>query len=184
MSITLFLQPLLDWLLADPSHVVAIASALAALIPTPSTTSVWGKLYKIIDLLALNILHAKEHGDSQPPSSNGTAPAVMVAATLSACSGQSALTTLFETRAAYDATVLTPLVRYHALPVCPVDLGLCKDPQVDKRLIEADQDAKTALDGAEDIIRFHPGIDPASVLYDAQKAVTTVQTILTNQGVQ
>jgi len=186
MTTEQFIRTLLDWLLADPSHLVTAASALAALTPTPPTDSVAGKLYKIVDILALNFLHAKEAG----APSTGTPPtmpppaAVALAATLAACTGQTPAATLFETRAAYDATVLAPLVQYHALAPCPVTSGMCKDPDVDRHLILADTDAKVALDAAEDMIRFHPGTDPTALVQDAQNAVTAVQTILINHGVK
>lgn len=187
MTTEQFIQTILDWLLADPSHLVTAASALAALTPTPADDSLAGKLYKIIDILALNFLHAKETGPSTtgaPPLPPGTTPAVVLATALAACTGQSPATTLFETRAAYDATILAPLVQYHSLPPCPVTTGLCKDPAVDQQLIAADTDAKTALDAAEDVIRFHPGTDPTTLVNDAQAAVAAVQTILTNHGVK
>ena len=182
MTPDLLIQTVLDWLLADPAHVVAVASALAALTPTPAADSVGGKIYKLIDLLALNILNAKDRGPSG--SGPGAAPAVALAAAVAACAGQSPSATVFETRAAYDATVLAPLVQYHALPQCPTTVGACRDAQVDRQLIQADADAKTALDAAEDLIRFHPGADPAALVADAQTAVAAVQTIMTNHGVK
>jgi len=41
---------------------VTFASALAAIIPTPKEGTGLAKIYKVIDFLALNILHAKETG--------------------------------------------------------------------------------------------------------------------------
>jgi hypothetical protein len=70
-----FLQAVLDWLLADPSHIVTTSAALAALIPTPDPATPAGKLYRIIDILALNILHAKEIGPVGPAASAATVPA-------------------------------------------------------------------------------------------------------------
>lgn len=55
-------QAALDWLLADPTHIVAAAAALAALTPTPDPATVGGKLYRILDILALNFLRAKDSG--------------------------------------------------------------------------------------------------------------------------
>ncbi len=54
-----FLQSILDWLLADPAHVVLAASVIAAVTPNPDPNSVLGKLYRVVDILALNILRAK-----------------------------------------------------------------------------------------------------------------------------
>jgi len=73
MNSVQFLQSLLDWLLADPAHVVVAASAIAALTPTPDPTSAAGKLYRIVDLLALNVLRAKDTG--LPASPRPAAPA-------------------------------------------------------------------------------------------------------------
>jgi hypothetical protein len=41
---------------------VTLASAIAAVTPTPKEGSLWAKVYKIIDLLAINIGKAKEKG--------------------------------------------------------------------------------------------------------------------------
>jgi|TARA_R110002020_G_scaffold173286_1_gene364122 hypothetical protein len=40
--------------------VVAVASAIAALTPTPKDDNIVGKIYKVIDLLALNVGKAKD----------------------------------------------------------------------------------------------------------------------------
>ena len=188
MTTEQFIQTLLDWLLADPAHLVTAASALAALTPTPAANSVAGKLYQVIDLLALNILHAKENGGNAsttpPPSGPGAVPAMALAAGLAACAAQTPQAALFEARAAYDATVLAPLVQYHALPPCPVSSGLCKDSKLDLQLVQADADAKTAFDAAEDIVRNHPGTDPTDLIAAAQDAMNAAQTILTQNGVK
>lgn len=42
--------------------VIALASAIAALTPTPTEGSTLAKLYKIIDVLALNVGKAKDKG--------------------------------------------------------------------------------------------------------------------------
>jgi len=62
MNTMQFLMAILNWLQADPSHLVVAASALAALTPTPSPNTPWGRAYKVLELLALNFLHAKETG--------------------------------------------------------------------------------------------------------------------------
>ena len=46
--------------LAVATSVVAAASAVAALTPTPKDDAIIGKLYKIIDFLALNFGKAKD----------------------------------------------------------------------------------------------------------------------------
>ena len=40
--------------------IVAVASAIAALTPTPKDDNIVGKIYKVIDLLALNVGKAKD----------------------------------------------------------------------------------------------------------------------------
>lgn len=57
-----FLLAILNWLQADPSHAVVAASAIAALTPTPAPNTAWGRGYKVIELLAMNFMHAKETG--------------------------------------------------------------------------------------------------------------------------
>jgi hypothetical protein len=42
--------------------VIALASAIAAITPTPDEGSTLGKLYKVIDALALNVGKAKDKG--------------------------------------------------------------------------------------------------------------------------
>jgi hypothetical protein len=41
--------------------VVTVASAIAALTPTPKDNDVVGKAYKVVDWLALNVGKAKDH---------------------------------------------------------------------------------------------------------------------------
>ena len=52
-----------EGLFAVVTTVIAAASAIAALTPTPKDDTWVGKAYKLIDWLALNILSAKEKGD-------------------------------------------------------------------------------------------------------------------------
>ena len=47
-------------LISTATAIVAAASAIAALTPTPKDDTVVGKLYKIVDWLALNIGKAKD----------------------------------------------------------------------------------------------------------------------------
>ena len=44
------------------TSVVAAASAIAAVTPTPKPGSRWSKLYKLIDFAALNVGKAKDTG--------------------------------------------------------------------------------------------------------------------------
>jgi hypothetical protein len=48
-----------SWLSAL-SGVVAAASAATALTPTPDDDKIVGKIYRVLDILALNIGHAKD----------------------------------------------------------------------------------------------------------------------------
>ena len=48
-----------DWIQAL-SIVVASASAIAAATPTPKDDKAVGKLYKLVDMLAVNFGHAKQ----------------------------------------------------------------------------------------------------------------------------
>jgi hypothetical protein len=58
MSLSSFVDSLPAWLSAV-TGIIAAASAVAALTPTPRDDRVLGKLYKIVDLLALNVGFAK-----------------------------------------------------------------------------------------------------------------------------
>jgi len=60
-------KAIVDWLGADPSHVVVIASVVAALTQTPQPGTTAYKIYKLLDLFALNFLHAKDTGAKQVP---------------------------------------------------------------------------------------------------------------------
>jgi len=42
------------------TSVVALASAIAAVTPTPKAGSTWSKVYKVIDIAALNFGKAKQ----------------------------------------------------------------------------------------------------------------------------
>ncbi len=52
-----------DQLFGVVTSIIAAASAIAALTPTPKDDTVIGKLYKLIDWCALNIFKAKDSGD-------------------------------------------------------------------------------------------------------------------------
>tara|TARA_R100000805_G_C3566013_1_gene73395 strand:- start:345 stop:527 length:183 start_codon:yes stop_codon:yes gene_type:complete len=45
------------------TSVVAVASAIAALTPTPKDDTIVGKIYKVVDLLALNVGKAKDKAE-------------------------------------------------------------------------------------------------------------------------
>ena len=56
-------------LFAVVTTIIAAASAIAALTPTPKDDTLIGKAYKIIDWLALNVIKAKDKGGSNGSSS-------------------------------------------------------------------------------------------------------------------
>lgn len=60
------LLKLLDWLTSDPAHIMVTASAIAAVTPTPNPASVFGKLYRVLEILALNFFKAKDTGAVAP----------------------------------------------------------------------------------------------------------------------
>lgn len=62
MNTIQFGMAVLDWLQSDPSHVVVAASAVAAMTPTPVPGTMYAKLYKIVDLFAVNVFRAKDTG--------------------------------------------------------------------------------------------------------------------------
>lgn len=55
-----YLSENIEGIFAILTAVVAAASAIAALTPTPKDDTVIGKAYKIIDWLALNVMKAKD----------------------------------------------------------------------------------------------------------------------------
>ena len=63
MKVLLWLSAHSEQIIHGLTAIVTGASALAALTPTPKDDSFLGKIYKIIDWLALNIGHAKDKGN-------------------------------------------------------------------------------------------------------------------------
>lgn len=62
MNTIQFLNAVFTWLQSDPAHAMVFASAVAALTPTPTPGTVYARLYKLVDVIALNFLHAKDTG--------------------------------------------------------------------------------------------------------------------------
>lgn len=62
MNTIQFLTAIFNWLQADPTHVVAAAALLNSIIPTPDPATPVGKAYKVLEMLALSFLRAKETG--------------------------------------------------------------------------------------------------------------------------
>jgi len=89
MTTLAFITGLLDWLLADPSHLVVAAGAIAAVTPTPSPNTTFGKVYKVLEILALNVLHAKETGEPVAAASAAPMPpsAIVAGPTLTGGAG-------------------------------------------------------------------------------------------------
>jgi hypothetical protein len=54
-----------DQIINALTAIVTGASALAALTPTPKDDSFIGKIYKVIDFLALNVGKAKDKGEKK-----------------------------------------------------------------------------------------------------------------------
>jgi hypothetical protein len=52
------------WLMSDWTHPIVAAAAATALTPTPAPGTWAGKAYRLLDTLALNVLHAKSTGVS------------------------------------------------------------------------------------------------------------------------
>ena len=65
MQVLMWLSAHSDQIISALTSIVTGASALAALTPTPKDDSIVGKLYKMVDFLALNIGKAKDKGDQK-----------------------------------------------------------------------------------------------------------------------
>jgi|HubBroStandDraft_2_1064218.scaffolds.fasta_scaffold50385_5 hypothetical protein len=56
------IQQITAWIQANWAYVIAAASLFTAITPTPNPTTPWGKIYRVLDALALNVLHSKQTG--------------------------------------------------------------------------------------------------------------------------
>lgn len=56
------LNAVLTWLQGDPTHVVFAAALLNSIIPTPNPATPVGKAYKVLEMIAMCFLRAKESG--------------------------------------------------------------------------------------------------------------------------
>jgi hypothetical protein len=65
MKALLWLSAHADQIITALTSIVTGASVIAALTPTPKDDTVVGKLYKVIDWLALNVGKAKDKGDEK-----------------------------------------------------------------------------------------------------------------------
>jgi hypothetical protein len=63
MEVLIWIQSNIDTILTIGTSIIAAASAITALTPTPSDDTVVGKLYKVLDFLALNFGKAKDKGN-------------------------------------------------------------------------------------------------------------------------
>lgn len=62
MSTMQFLNAVLNWLQGDPTHVVFAAALLNSIIPTPNPATPIGKVYKVLEMVAMCFLRAKDSG--------------------------------------------------------------------------------------------------------------------------
>lgn len=60
MEVLIWIQSNIDTILTIGTSIIAAASAITALTPTPSDDTVVGKMYKVLDFLALNFGKAKD----------------------------------------------------------------------------------------------------------------------------
>tara|TARA_R100000700_G_C3178669_1_gene154563 strand:- start:4291 stop:4476 length:186 start_codon:yes stop_codon:yes gene_type:complete len=58
-----YVQENWEGIVAVLTGLIATASAVAALTPTPKDDGIVKKLYKLVDLLAINVGKAKDKGD-------------------------------------------------------------------------------------------------------------------------
>jgi hypothetical protein len=58
------------------TSVVTVASAICAITPTPNPTTKWGKIYMILEFLAINIGKAKDKGVAGEQPKQPDPPAV------------------------------------------------------------------------------------------------------------
>jgi len=110
---------------------------------------------------------------------------LIVSGLLAACSIIAPTTpaqTVYDIRAAYDATILTPAVAYASLPRCPAEVE-CSDPDAVAEIRRADAAVLATLDAAEATVRQHPDLDASAAIASAQNAVTAAAKILTLYGV-
>jgi hypothetical protein len=75
-----FFQQAVDWLAADPAHVVVAASAVVAVTGTPDPNTWYGKVYMVLEAVALNVLKAKQIGGDYPSGLPGAVVSQMAAA--------------------------------------------------------------------------------------------------------
>ena len=54
-----------DSWIAYVTAAVTIFSAIAAVTPTPAEGSIWAKVYKVVDFVALNVGKAKDKADTE-----------------------------------------------------------------------------------------------------------------------
>jgi hypothetical protein len=120
-----------------------------------------------------------------PVAAVGIAAVLMMLLTLalSACAMPPApktpAQTIFDIRAAYDATVLAPAVAYNTLSRCTETVPApCSDPAAVTQIRKADAAAAAALDAAEDVVRHHPDLDASAAIAAACNAVAAAQQIL------
>ncbi|MBF0325971.1 MAG: hypothetical protein HQL42_12995 [Alphaproteobacteria bacterium] len=180
-----FINLLLASILADPwgaiVNVVAVASLICFGTPTPDPSSRFGRLYRVIEFLALNFGHAKDQGG--PARANGQRrlgplPAVLAAMLLSAC----AVTARPETNAqmVYAVEADYHLVQRAALAYVRRPDA---DPAIEARVKQMEAAAFDALVAARQAVAAgdHPAVPAA--LAAADHAVAALAGFLREKGI-
>lgn len=86
---------------------------------------------------------------------------------------------VFDSRAHYDAYILTPAATYWHQPACPQPAGVaCANPDIAAQLRKGDAAVKLAFDDAEATARRSPQGDIKAILADANDAIVALTTIM------
>lgn len=189
MTTLQFVQSVLDWLLADPAHVIAAASTLAAMTPTPDPGTVRGKLYRVLEIFALNFLHAKDTGTpakpaaaappSPAPAAATTALALLVligcAFGLAACAApQDSAQTVYALEASYNALAQVETAYEQSAQA---------DPAVSAHIKALDQVAYDALVAARNAAESGQSSAVTTSLAAGQSALADLANYLAQEGV-
>lgn len=102
---------------------------------------------------------------------------------LAGCAGVPPTKTVYETKLAYDTTVLTPAVHYAELPFCADGVHFtlaapCSEKTAVIALNKANLAAREALAAAQDVVDNHPTVDSSFAIVAAQNAIKAVGAIM------